>query len=77
MAKIYIVFLCAILSACSAGRVTCSEQICAAANGALMIKDIYAQDSAEKCSDMRGSKRERCQNQVDELNASIAKHTKR
>lgn len=71
MKKVIMLTIAAILSACSAGQVTCGTQECAAINGALMIKDIYSQKSPEKCSEMSGKSKEKCIEDTKTLKKAI------
>ena len=72
MDRVSLLVISLLLSSCSAGNINCSNQTCAALNGALMVKDIYAQDAPKKCSDMSGDQQKQCFAQVEAVKKSIA-----
>jgi hypothetical protein len=72
MERVSLLLISLRLSSCSAGNINCSNQTCAALNGALMVKDIYAQDAPKKCSEMSGDQQKQCLAQVQAIKKSIA-----
>ena len=77
MERIKITLFTLLLTGCSAGTINCNSEPCAAINGALMIKDIYSQESSHKCDEMFGERKTKCLQQVEDLKQSLNKHSKK